>query len=154
MTLAQRTATTTWTGGLAHGSGEIRPDSAAFASLPVTWASRVQQPGGKTSPEELAAAAHSSCFAMALSLRIGELQLEPEELIVSARVTLAEVEGRPTVTSSELHVQARVPGIDRRAFEQAVEEAAGLCPISRLFAGAKISVNAQLAETVAQSKSS
>lgn len=84
---------------------------------------------------------------MALSLRIGERQVEPEELIVSATVTLDEVDGRPTVTSSDLHVQARVPGIDRPEFEKAVDEAAALCPISRLFAGAQINVKAELVQT-------
>jgi osmotically inducible protein OsmC len=72
MAIAERTSETTWQGTLAGGTGTIRPASGALGELPVTWASRTAAPGGKTSPEELAAAAHSSCFAMALALRIGE----------------------------------------------------------------------------------
>lgn len=144
MAIGKRTATTTWTGSLNRGSGEIRPDSGAFRELPVTWASRVERSDGKTSPEELAAAAHSSCFAMALSLRLAERHIQPERLTVSATVTLDEVDGRPTVASSALNVKARVAGLDAPGLEAAVDEAAALCPISRLFAGTRITVSAEL----------
>lgn len=144
MAIAERSAQTTWEGSLARGNGTIRPDSGAFSPLPVTWAARTEAPGGKTSPEELAAAAHSSCFAMALSLRLGERKAQPERLTVSATVTLDEVDGRPTVVSSAIDVRARVPGLDAAGFQAAVDEAAALCPISRLFAGAKIDVTAAL----------
>jgi lipoyl-dependent peroxiredoxin len=144
MSIAERTARTIWEGSLARGAGRVRPGSEAFGPLPVTWASRTEQPGGKTSPEELAAAAHSSCFAMALSLRLGEQQSPPEQLTVSATVTLDEVEGKPTVVSSMLTVRSRVPGLDARNFQVAVDEAAALCPISRLFAGAKVAIDAAL----------
>ena len=80
MAIAERTAETTWEGPLASGSGTIRPASGALGELAVTWASRTEQPGGKTSPEELAAAAHSSCFAMALALRLGERKAVPQRL--------------------------------------------------------------------------
>jgi len=144
MTIAERTASTTWAGGLARGNGLIRPDSGAFDPLPVTWAARTESPDGKTSPEELAAAAHSSCFAMALSLRLGERKAEPQQLTVTSTVTLDEVDGKPTVVSSALTVRATVAGIDVDEFQVAVDEAAALCPISRLFAGAKITVDATL----------
>lgn len=144
MAIADRKATTFWTGSLAHGTGSVRPESGAFDPLPVTWASRTERPGGKTSPEELAAAAHSSCFAMALSLRLGEHGAEPEQLTVSSTVTLDEVDGRPTVVSSALTVRARVAGLAAEDFRTAVDEAAALCPISRLFAGATITVDAAL----------
>ncbi|HVU60718.1 MAG TPA: OsmC family peroxiredoxin [Mycobacteriales bacterium] len=144
MAIADRSATTTWVGSLARGNGNVRPDSGAFEELPVTWAARTEQPGGRTSPEELAAAAHSSCFAMALSLRLGEHHAEPEQLTVTSTVTLDEVDGKPTVVSSALAVRARVPGLDAGEFRAAVDEAAALCPISRLFAGATITVDAAL----------
>lgn len=144
MAIAERTATTSWQGNLARGNGTIQPDSGAFEPLPVTWAARTETPGGKTSPEELAAAAHSSCFAMALSLRLGERKADPQRLTVASTLTLDEVDGRPTVVSSALTVRATVAGIDADGFQAAVDEAAALCPISRLFAGAKITVDAAL----------
>lgn len=144
MAIAERSARTVWQGSLARGSGTIHPDSDAFDALPVTWAARTAAPGGKTSPEELAAAAHSSCFAMALSLRLGERRAEPERLTVTSRVTLDEVDGKPTVVSSALTVRGRIPGLDAEDFRAAVDEAAELCPISRLFAGAGITVDAEL----------
>jgi osmotically inducible protein OsmC len=144
MAIAERTASTTWEGSLARGNGTIKPDSGAYEGLPVTWAARTESPGGKTSPEELAAAAHSSCFAMALSLCLGERKTPPGRLDVSATVTLDEVDGKPTVVSSALTVRGQVSGLDAGGFQEAVDEAAALCPISRLFAGAKISVDARL----------
>jgi osmotically inducible protein OsmC len=144
MVIAERTAETTWEGPLASGGGTIRPASGALGELPVTWASRTGQPGGKTSPEELAAAAHSSCFAMALALRLGERKAAAQRLTVAATVTLDEVDGTPTIISSRLRVRGRVPGLDVSGFQEAVSEAAALCPVSRLFAGAKISVTATL----------
>ena len=144
MSIAERTASTTWQGTLASGSGTITSGSGALGKLPVTWAARTTQPGGKTSPEELAAAAHASCFSMALSLRLGENHTPAEQLSVDATVTLDEVGGLPTVVSSALRIKARVKGIDAARFQKVVDEAAALCPISRLFAGAKISVAASL----------
>ena len=146
MSIATRIARTTWVDGLAEGSGTIHPDSGAFDDLNVTWASRTEEPGGKTSPEELCAAAHSSCFSMALALKLGEAKTPPAELRVAAEVTLDEVDGVPTIVSSALEVKARVEGIDAGAFEAVVAEAAELCPVSRLFAGATISVDASLVE--------
>ncbi|MGP1673650.1 MAG: OsmC family peroxiredoxin [Candidatus Limnocylindrales bacterium] len=142
--IAERTARTTWTGGLAAGIGTVTSGSGALTRLPVTWAARTEQPGGKTSPEELAAAAHASCFSMALALRLGEHHATPDRLDVGATVTLAEVEGRPTIVSSALVVRAQVPELDAVAFEAIVDEATELCPVSRLFAGAAISVDASL----------
>lgn len=144
MAIATRMAETTWEGALASGSGEIRLDTGAAGPLPVTWASRTEKPGGKTSPEELAAAAHSSCYAMALALRLAERKAAPERLTVAATVTLDEVDGVPTIVSSQLRVKARVPGLDEAGFQAAVGEASELCPVSRLFAGAKITVEAAL----------
>jgi lipoyl-dependent peroxiredoxin len=144
MAIAERTTETTWEGGLAHGHGTVDPHSKAFAGLPVTWAARTEAPDGKTSPEELAAAAHSACFAMALSLCLGEHKAEPQRLTVSSTVTLDEVDGKPTIVSSALTVRGQVPGLDADGFRAAVDEAAALCPISRLYAGAQITVDATL----------
>jgi lipoyl-dependent peroxiredoxin len=144
MAIAERTTETTWEGGLAHGHGTVDPHSKAFAGLPVTWAARTEAPDGKTSPEELAAAAHSACFAMALSLCLGEHKAEPQRLTVSSTVTLDEVDGKPTIVSSALTVRGQVPGLDADGFSAAVDEAAALCPISRLYAGAQITVDATL----------
>jgi lipoyl-dependent peroxiredoxin len=144
MSIAQRTAATTWEGALASGAGRIVGGSGALDGLDVTWAARTEQPGGKTSPEELAAAAHSSCFAMALALRLGERHNTPQRLSVEATVTLDEVDGVPTIVSSRLLVRAQVSGLDGDGFQAAVDEAAALCPVSRLFSGARISVEALL----------
>jgi osmotically inducible protein OsmC len=94
-----------------------------------------------TSPEELAAAAHSSCFAMALALRLGEHDVTPQRLEVTATVSLADVDGRPTVVSS---VVGQIVDLEGDAFRAIVHEATDLCPISRLFAGAAITVSAYL----------
>jgi osmotically inducible protein OsmC len=146
MSIAERTTQTTWDGALTTGAGKLNEGSSgALDGLAVTWAARTETPGGKTSPEELAAAAHSSCFAMALSLKLGENNTPAQQLDVAATVTLDEVDGTPTITTSQLTVRADVPGLDADGFTKVVDDAAALCPVSRLFAGAKISVDAQLA---------
>lgn len=145
MSIAERTATTVWAGSLAAGAGVVNGATGALTDLPVTWVARTEHPGGKTSPEELAAAAHSSCFSMALAATLGQHRLTPETLDVSATVTLDEVDGAPTITTSALTITATVPGTDDAAFQSIVQEAAKMCPISRLFAGANITVTATLA---------
>jgi osmotically inducible protein OsmC len=142
--IAERTAQTIWSGPLATGQGTVTSGTGALRSLPVTWAARTQRPDGMTSPEELAAAAHASCFSMALALCIGEHDATPQRLDVTATVSLDEVDGRPMVVSSALRVSAQVPGIDDDAFRSIIDEAAALCPISRLFAGAVITIDASL----------
>ena len=145
--IAERSAQTIWTGPLASGEGTVTSGSGALEGLPVTWAARTQAPHGMTSPEELAAAAHSSCFSMALALRLGEHNATPQRLEVTATVSLADVDGRPTVVSSALRVVGQVVDLDGDAFRAIVDEAAALCPISRLFAGAEITVSAYLEGT-------
>ncbi|WP_343603136.1 OsmC family peroxiredoxin [Mycobacterium sp.] len=145
MSIADRTTLTTWKGALASGRGTLsNTSSGALDRQQVTWAARTEQPGGKTSPEELAAAAHSSCFAMALALKLGENNTPPQQLRVESTVTLDAVDGLPTITTSKLTVRAQVPGLDSESFAAVVDQAAELCPVSRLFAGAEISVDAQL----------
>lgn len=144
MAIAERQAETVWEGTLTKGGGTVTGASGALGELPVTWASRTERSDGKTSPEELIAAAHSSCFAMALSHELGEGGTPPERLHVRANVTLDMVEGAPTVTHSALTVSGRVPGIDAAGFEAAAQGAGRNCPISRLLAGAEITVDAAL----------
>jgi lipoyl-dependent peroxiredoxin len=144
MAIAERTANTVWEGGLAKGSGNTSLKSGATGELPVTWASRTERSDGKTSPEELIAAAHASCFAMALSHELGEAGHEPERLEVTSNVTLDEVDGAPTVTTSELTVRGRVPGIDQSEFEEAAQGAGRNCPVSRALGGVDIKVDAKL----------
>lgn len=145
MSIAVRHAETTWEGSLAEGSGTIAgTSSGALDGQPVSWAARTEQPGGKTSPEELAAAAHSSCFSMALSAKLGEHKLVPTRLVVDAAVTFDAVDGVPTVVSSAVTVRGTVPGVDAEGFKSIVDEAFAFCPISRLFAGASLSVVATL----------
>jgi lipoyl-dependent peroxiredoxin len=97
-----------------------------------------------TSPEELAAAAHSSCFAMTLAHRLDKHQITPQRLDVTARVSLEDIDGRPTVASADLRVVGQIVDLDGDTFRAIVDEAAALCPISRLFAGAAITVSAYL----------
>jgi osmotically inducible protein OsmC len=144
MAMAERTAVTVWEGDLAHGAGAINAGSGALMNLAVTWASRTERSDGKTSPEELIAAAHSSCFSMALAHGLTEAGHAPEHLDVTAKVTLDERDGAPTVTTAELSVTGRVPGIDQATFEQAAADAGKGCPISRALAGVQVSVNATL----------
>jgi osmotically inducible protein OsmC len=108
--------------------------SGAF-ELPVTWASRTEHADGKTSPEELIAAAHASCFSMALALLLGKNDTPPERLTVTAACTLDEVEDAPRITDIELTVRAQVPGLDDAGLANIVAEAADLCPVSNALRG-------------------
>jgi osmotically inducible protein OsmC len=111
----------------------------------VTWASRTERSDGKTSPEELIAAAHASCFSMALSHELSQAGHPPERLDVSSTVVLDEVDGGPKVTESRLTVRGRVPGIDQAEFERLAQAAGQGCPISGALKGnLDISVDAKL----------
>jgi osmotically inducible protein OsmC len=144
MTIAIRHAELVWDGTLATGEGALSSGSGAF-ELPVTWASRTERPDGKTSPEELVAAAHASCFAMALALVLGENHTPPQRLTVTAACTLDEVDGAPRITTVEIMVRARVPALDTTALERDVAQAAALCPVSNALRGnVAISVHSEL----------
>ena len=109
---ATRRAEARWSGPLSTGSGTVSAvTSARFTDLAVSWAARTEAPGGKTSPEELLAAAHAACFAMALSGALGRAGTPPEQLDVAAEVTFDKLEAGWRVVSSALTVQAAVPGI-------------------------------------------
>ncbi len=143
---AVRTATVTWQGPLATGTGTVSAGtSGLFMDLPVSWGSRTEQPDGRTSPEELLAAAHASCFAMAFSADLGRAGYTPEELHVSAEVTFDKLEGGWTVTASALTVLGSVPGIAPDEFDRVAELTKAGCPISRALAGnVALSVEATL----------
>jgi osmotically inducible protein OsmC len=140
----ERKAEVTWRGDLFKGEGTIEHvGSGAFGPLDVTWASRAEEPAGKTSPEELIAAAHASCFSMALSNGLAQAGTAPEELHVSATVTFVPGTG---ITKSALEVTGRVPGADEDAFRQAAEAAKEGCPVSQALKGnVELELNARLA---------
>jgi lipoyl-dependent peroxiredoxin len=147
MPIALRTAEIQWEGPLARGTGTLTSGSGALDQLAVTWASRTERPDGKTSPEELIAGAHASCFAMALALRLGENKTPPERLTVSAACTLDEVDGAPRITTIQLSVLARVPGLKAAELEHTVGQAADLCPVSNALRGnVEIGVRSELDE--------
>jgi len=143
---AVRVANATWTGDLMSGSGIVSAStSGAFTDLGVSWAARTEESNGKTSPEELIAAAHASCFCMALSAGLGRAGTPPEKLEVSATVTFEQVEGGFKVASSALAVTGTVPGLDAAAFSEAAEGAKDGCPISGALKGnVELSVEATL----------
>jgi osmotically inducible protein OsmC len=144
---AKRQARAVWNGDLATGSGAVSAvTSGKFNALGVSWAARTEAPQGKTSPEELLAAAHASCFAMALSGGLAKSGTPPFKLEVTSTITFDKVGESWTVVSSELEVTGEVPGIDAAAFAKAAEGAKDGCPISRaLKNNVKLSVRATLA---------
>ncbi len=150
---ATRQARAVWTGDLMSGSGEVSAvSSGKFGALPLSWAARTEAPGGKTSPEELLAAAHASCFCMALSNGLAKGGTPPTRLECTATVTFDRVGDGWGVTASALEVRGTVPGIDAESFAKAAEAARDGCPISRALKGnVKLSVKTALvAETPAR----
>jgi osmotically inducible protein OsmC len=129
---AVRTATVTWSGDLASGEGTVSAGtSQLFSDLPVSWASRTEDPNGRTSPEELLAAAHASCYAMALSGELGRNGTPPQHLHVEGEVTFDKVAEAWSVVSSHLIVVGQVEGISDADFDAAADRAKDGCPISR-----------------------
>ena len=143
---ATRTATVTWNGNLATGSGTVSAGSSElFTDLPVSWAARTEAPQGQTSPEELLAAAHASCFSMQLSVTLDRAGTPPDHLHVSSTVTFDKVGDAWSVTSSQLDVIGVVPGLDEAGFDAAAQSAKDGCPISRALASnVAVSVSATL----------
>ena len=142
-----RTANSVWEGDLTSGGGKVTAaTSGAFSGMGVTQPTRFGGAEGNTSPEELIAAAHASCYSMALSAGLTRAGTPPGKLDVSASVTLDFVDGAPTVVSSELTVQGTVDGITEGDFVAAAEAAKDGCPISRAMVGnVELSVSASLA---------
>ena len=137
-----RTATIDWKGGIMDGSGEAKAGSGAI-SLPVSFPKRIGNAEGTTSPEELIAAAHASCFSMALSHVLNEAGTPPDKLEVSVDVTFVPGEG---ITTSAIEVTGVVPGVSQEAFAEAAESAKDNCPVSGALKGnVELSVDARLA---------
>ena len=140
----ERNAHVTWRGSLMEGEGTIESvGSGAFGPLDVTWASRAEAPDGRTSPEELIAAAHAACFSMALSNGLAQAGTPAEKLDTSATVTFVPGTG---ITAVALRVRGTVPGMDEDAFLERAEAAKVGCPVSKALAGGpEITLDAALA---------
>jgi osmotically inducible protein OsmC len=141
---AVRTATAVWEGDLLKGHGRFKVESGALPESAVSWAARTEASGGKTSPEELLAAAHASCFSMALSAGLGRMGKPPERLRVTATCTFDKVGDGWKVTTMALDVKGKVPGLDAAGFAEAAKKAVEGCPISGAIKG-----NVQISHTAA-----
>ncbi|MFL6054422.1 MAG: OsmC family protein [Actinoallomurus sp.] len=137
-----RTANAHWEGPLMGGQGKVSLDSSKVGEFEVNWPSRAEKPEGKTSPEELIAAAHSTCFSMALSHGLAGAGTPPESVDTRADVTFQPGEG---ITGIHLTVRASVPGLSAEDFQDAAEQAKANCPVSKALAGTKITLDASLA---------
>ena len=141
-----RTANVVWNGDLVNGSGMITyVSSGVFSRLPISWAARTSAHDGKTSPEELLAAAHAACFSMAFSARLAKNGTPAENLHVKVEVSFDQVDGGWKVASSTIKVSGRVPGIDKADFNRLADDAKDNCPISQAIKGnVELSVEATL----------
>ena len=149
MPRVERGAHVSWEGNLARGVGLISATSGAFGELAYSLATRVGQPEGKTSPEELLAAAHAGCFAMSLAGELTAADSPPQRVDVDTTITLDERPGRGhVIVASNVQVRGRVPGLTATGWEQAVEQADRGCTFSALLrdAGAEVHVDARLEE--------
>jgi osmotically inducible protein OsmC len=142
----ERVAELTWEGNTARGNGTMTAGSGAFESMPFSLPSRIERVGGKTSPEELLAAAHGGCFTMSLSTELTKAGTPPERLDVRVTVVMDEVEGKGhQVVSSHLDARGRVPDADAESFARAATEADEGCPLSTLIkASATVTYEATL----------
>jgi len=147
MALAERKAEVVWRGDLQTGSGRLRVGSGAFPDLDVTFSARTEASDGKTSPEELIAAAHATCYSMAFSNVLKQEGAPPERLEVSAVCSLDRVEGALKITTMLLDVRGLVPGMEPERFAQLALTAEQRCPVSNaLRNNVQVSVQAQLLE--------
>lgn len=136
-----RNATAHWEGSLLDGAGQVSLESSGLGTFDVTWASRAEDPNGRTSPEELIAAAHASCFSMALSNGLAKADHPPERLDTSAAVTFQPGEG---ITGIVITVRGVVPGMSEAEFIEAAEGAKVNCPVSKALTGTTITLDAAL----------
>ncbi len=141
-----RIATTVWTGDLMSGSGEVSLDSSGAApALAVSWPSRAEEANGKTSPEELIAAAHATCYSMAFSNMLAQAGTPPERVETTATVTFS-LDGGAHISKVALKVRATIPGIEQAQFEELAAKAKDGCPVSKLMAGnVELTLDAALA---------
>lgn len=140
----ERTATAEWRGGLKDGRGSLTTQSETLAQTPYSFMARFEH-GPGTNPEELIAAAHAGCFAMALSNELGQAKLDPQLIRTTARVTLKMVDTQWTISASHLEVEVKLGKRDPAAFEKAANGAKAGCPVSRLMK-ATITMDAKLLE--------
>ena len=138
----KRQASAEWRGDLKGGKGNITTPSGVLQDTQYSFGTRFEE-GKGTNPEELIAAAHASCFAMALSAQLGEAGMTAESIRASATVTLEKTDGGWTVTTSHLDVTAKIPGADKAKFDTAANNAKQACPISKLL-NATITMDAKL----------
>ena len=144
--VAERSADVQWTGSLREGSGTLSSGSGALHDLSVTWASRAEQPGGKTSPEELLASAHAACYAMALTNTLAQAGSPSDDVHVTALCTLDRTDAGLKISSMTLSVRGHVPGITAEQFTDLAKKAEQGCPVSNAFRNnMEITVDAQLA---------
>jgi osmotically inducible protein OsmC len=136
-----RTANAHWEGSLLEGAGTVSLSTSGLATFDVTWAARSQEANGKTSPEELIAAAHAACFSMALSNGLAKAGTPPEALDTQADVTFQPGEG---ITGIVLTVRAHIHGISDEEFEAAAQDAKANCPVSQALTGTTITLDAAL----------
>ena len=141
----ERKAHATWEGDLRGGSGTFDLDSGAITGQEVTFASRFEQPGGKTSPEELIAAAHATCFSMALANALAQEGHPPTKLETDAVCTLDQTDAGFRITTMQLTVRGEVDGIGEDEFRAAAKQAKEGCPVSNALGGVEISMEASLA---------
>ncbi len=137
-----RTASAHWEGSLMEGAGQVTLESSGLGSYDVTWPSRAEAPNGRTSPEELIAAAHSTCFSMALSNGLAGDGTPPTSLDTTADVTFQPGTG---ITGITLKVTGNVPGLSAEQFQAAAEDAKANCPVSQALAGVEITLEATFA---------
>ena len=148
MPRVQREANVTWAGNVARGSGAITAGTGAFDELPYSLATRVERPDGKTSPEELLAAAHGGCITMSLSGELSKAGTPPGRLDASCRIVMDEVEGQGhQIVASHVEFAVKAEGLDEAGLEDAMAKADEGCPFSQLLkrAGAEVHVSARLA---------
>ena len=136
-----RTATTHWEGSLMEGAGQVTLDSSGLGTYDVTWASRAEDPNGRTSPEELVGAAHSACFSMALSHALAQAGTPPNTVDTRADVTFQPGKG---ITGIKLSVRASIDGISAEDFQKAAQDAKANCPVSQALKGTEITLEAEL----------
>ncbi len=138
----KRTASAAWSGDLKQGKGSVSTQSGVLKDTQYSFATRFEN-GIGTNPEELIAAAHAGCFTMATAAALGRAGFTPDKLTTNATVTLEQVSGNWTITTVDLRMTAKVPGIDARKFDEIAADAKANCPVSRVL-NAKISLNAKL----------
>ena len=135
-----RNATAHWNGSLVEGSGQVTLDSSGIGTFPITWAARSEAPGGLTSPEEFIAAAHASCFSMALSSGLSKAGSPPTSLDTAVEVDFQPGQG---ITGIRITVSGVVPGLDADGFAKAAQEAKEGCPVSKALSAVPISLSVQ-----------